>query len=200
MSAPLFQAPVVEPTQITPQGDGTDETPPWGDDFDPSRAWHTIQQLREVEKEAVQLRKSVMTPEQKSRLDEYDRLIAASKSDLEQKTEELTRWQSDAQKWRATAVSNRIEALAGQDFVSLADATKSLADPSKYIDAGGVVDDAAIKADLAAVLEANPHYRRTETASGPRVPARNAAQGAAGAPTPSKEAAFASIIQGLRGS
>lgn len=32
-----------------------DETPPWGDDFDPQRAWKTITSLREKEKEAARL-------------------------------------------------------------------------------------------------------------------------------------------------
>lgn len=34
-------------TTEKPEGE---ETPPWGDDFDPARAWKTIQNLREVEK------------------------------------------------------------------------------------------------------------------------------------------------------
>jgi hypothetical protein len=38
-------------------GDGSqDAPPPWGDDFDPKRAWHTIQKLRERETEADRLR------------------------------------------------------------------------------------------------------------------------------------------------
>lgn len=37
---------------VDEQATGTEETHPWGDDFDPARAWNTIQQQREAEKTA----------------------------------------------------------------------------------------------------------------------------------------------------
>lgn len=44
------------PTSAPPTGD---ETPPWGNDFDPARAWATIQNLRKVEGDYKTLRKQV---------------------------------------------------------------------------------------------------------------------------------------------
>lgn len=44
----------------TPQDDQQDaQTPPWGDDFNPERAWSTIQNLRKVEDNAKELDKEL---------------------------------------------------------------------------------------------------------------------------------------------
>lgn len=140
----------------------------------------------------------------KAKLDEATPIVAqwrqleeASKSELERKTEELSRWQSEAQSWRSTAVGSRIQALAATDFADPSDAVSSL-DVSKYLDAGGQIDDQAIQADLAELLERKPHWRRQEaTPASPRIPAPNPNQGSGGgrpAADPARE--FASIIQG----
>lgn len=149
------------------------DTPPWGEDFDAEKAWNLVKGLR-ADKEKLAAR-PVLSDEQKQKLSEYERLEQASKSELDRKTEEVTRWQTEAERWRTASVSARIEALAGQDFADPSDAAAALADPSKYLDAGGVVDETAIKADLAALLERKPHWRRSE--GGPRVPAPNHSQG-----------------------
>jgi hypothetical protein len=73
------------------------ETPPWGEDFDPSRAWHTIQSLREREKELT--KQPRLTPEQQQQLSEYSSLVEASKSDAQRKDEaaaKATRERDDA--------------------------------------------------------------------------------------------------------
>lgn len=114
--------------------------------------------------------------EAEPKLSEYDRLIEASKSDLERKAEEASRWQQEATQWRTAAVSSRIHSLAG-DFADPEDAVATLAAEGKYLDAGGVIDDAAIKTDLAALLERKPHWRRQQEPAKPRVPAPNAHQG-----------------------
>lgn len=45
------EAPAPAPAITTdPAATTTTEAPPWGDDFDPARAWKTIQSLRETEK------------------------------------------------------------------------------------------------------------------------------------------------------
>lgn len=62
------------------------ETPPWGDDFDPARAWQTITNLREREKE---LSKSQLTPDQQKQLEEYNRLVEASKTEQQRLAESL---------------------------------------------------------------------------------------------------------------
>ena len=178
-----------------PTNDPSDKAgaPPWGEDFDPARAWHTIQTLREREKELSRV--TPLTPEQQSRLDEYDRLVEASKSDLERATEERDRWMNEATRWRTTSVSSRIEALAAPDFAYPADAVAKL-NPDNYLDAGGVIDETAIKRDLAAILDERPNWRRQQDERKPRTPAPNQSQGSGGggAPAPDPRQEFAQIL------
>lgn len=180
-----------------PAGTGEQQqpaAPPWGDDFDPEKAWKLIEGLR-ADKEKLASR-PVLDDDAKRKLDEYDGLIEASKTDLERKTEEVTRWQTEAEKWRTASVASRIEALAAPDFADPSDAASNL-DPAKYLRAGGEIDQKAIQADLADLLERKPHYRRAGTAdtNTPRVPAPNRAQGAGGQSSPANPRdEFASLI------
>lgn len=133
------------------------------------------------------------------KLTEYDRLVEAGKTDLERATADVNRWQTEAETWRKAAVGNRVEALASVDFADPSDAVSALAEKN-YLDAGGQIDEAAIKADLAEVLAKKPHWRRTADPSGPpapRPPAPNPAQGSGGG-NPSADPAqeFAAILQG----
>lgn len=184
-------APVDAPA-VTPEP----QTPPWGEDenFDPERAWKLIQDLR-ADKEKLTARPA-LTDEQQQQLAEYKKLVEASKTDQERQAEELSRWQTDAQKWRGEAVAARVQALAAIDFTDPSDAVAAV-DPNSYIDAGGQIDEAAIQRDLAAVLERKPHWRRTSDGiPAPRVPAPNPAQGAGGGSTPADPASqFAAILQ-----
>lgn len=131
---------------------------------------------------------------------EYDGLVEASKSDLEKANEQVARWQADAQTWRKAAVGSRIEALAATEFADPTDAVASLSE-GNYLDAGGQIDDAAIKRDLAGLLDKKPHWRRQSDTSPRRLPAPNGAQGSGGAAPPADPATqFASILQGQLGS
>jgi hypothetical protein len=152
------------------------EAPPWGtpEEFNPEKAWNLIQALR-ADKEKLAAR-PVLDDTAKAKLAEYERLEQASKTDLERKAEEVTRWQAEAEKWRATSVSSQIQALAAADFADATDAVNAL-NPAKYLDAGGEVNTEAIKTDLAALLEAKPHYRRVTDPQAPRLPAPNPNQG-----------------------
>lgn len=177
-----------------PSTDPPPATPPWGDDFDAEKAWNLVQNLRS-DKEKLAAR-PVLDDDAKRKLGEYERLEAASKTELERKSEEVTRWQSEAEKWRTASVSSTIQALAAADFADPSDAANAL-DPAKYLDAGGTIDNAAIQSDLAALLERKPHYKRApDVPAGPRVPAPNRAQGAAGIPAADPANEFASLIQG----
>lgn len=172
------------------------QTPPWGSDeeFNPEKAWNLIQNLR-GDLDKVKNR-PVLTDEMKSQLDEYQRINDAAKSDLERAREEATRWQSDADSWRKAAVGSKIQALAAADFADPSDALTALADEN-FLDAGGLIDENAIKAKLNAVLQAKPHWRKPVDAT-PRPPAPNPAQGSsAGGPAKGDPAAeFGAFLQG----
>lgn len=173
----------------------TETAPPWGEDFDAEKAWKLIQNLRS-DKESL-AKRPVLTDEAKAKLDEYERLEQASKTELERKSEELSRWQSEAEKWRSASVASTVRALAATEFADPDDAVRNL-DTAKYLDAGGTVDEAAIKTDLAKLLEAKPHYRRAAATQQTRVPAPNRAQGSGNGSASGEPAQeFAGIIGSL---
>jgi hypothetical protein len=109
---------------------------------------------------------------------QWKALEEASKTETQQAQEEAARWQAEAQTWRTTAVSSRVERLAADRFADPTDALNGI-DPAKYLGAGGEINEDAIKADLDALLERKPHWRKTDNSvpAGPRVPAPNPAQG-----------------------
>jgi hypothetical protein len=108
----------------------------------------------------------------------WDQIEEASKTEYERIQEEATRWQTEASTWRTKAVSSQVQTLAAAEFADPTDALAAIGDPAKYLGAGGEIDEAAIKADLDALLERKPHWRKAEGAApGPRVPAPNPAQG-----------------------
>lgn len=100
-------APAQEPTQ--PQQ--TTDAPPWGDDFDPARAWHTIQSLREREKELA--KQPRLSTEQQQQLDEYNKLVEAQKSEAQRQQDALTVAQRAAETARADADRYRAAATFG---------------------------------------------------------------------------------------
>jgi len=128
---------------------------------------------------------------------QWKALEEASKTELQRAQEELARWQSEATTWRTQAVSSRVERLAAEQFADPSDAFAAIPDPGKYLGAGGEIDESAIKADLAAVLEKKPHWRKPEGAPGPRVPAPNPAQGSGvdGRAANDPATQFAALIQ-----
>lgn len=137
----------------------------------------------------------------KAKAEKFDQAQQASQSDLERATAEATRWQSEADKWRTATVSTTITALASNDFADPSDAASALPDPGKYLDMAGQIDEAAIRADLAEVLERKPHWRRSQDGpSTPRAPAPNPAQGSGGGrPVVNPAQEFAMLLQGQLG-
>jgi hypothetical protein len=129
---------------------------------------------------------------------QWKALEEASKTETQRAQEEATRWQTEAQTWRTKAVSSRVETLASADFADPSDALSAVNDPAKYLGVDGSIDEAAIKADLAALLERKPHWRRaTDAPAGPRVPAPNPAQGSGvnGRPASNPAAEFQAFLQ-----
>lgn len=182
-----------EPQQ-NPQGGPPAQTPPWGDDanFNPEKAWKLIQDLR-TDKEKLAAR-PVLDDDARQKLSKYDEIVKANQTDLEKAQGEVSRWQTEAEKWRGSAVASTVRALAATDFADPDDAVRNV-EPGKYIDAGGAIDEKAIKADLDALLAAKPHYRRATDDGSPRAPKPNPAQGGTnGTPTDPAQL-FAGVMQ-----
>jgi hypothetical protein len=73
------------PRAPPPAAEDGDPNPPWGDDeFDPEKAWKTIQNLRARQGE---FEKVAMTEEQQKQLDEYNALVEASKTEAQRREE-----------------------------------------------------------------------------------------------------------------
>jgi hypothetical protein len=191
-ATPAAPEPAAPATPATP----AEDVPPWGEDFDAEKAWNLVKGLR-ADKEKL-AKRPTLDAEAKQKLAEYDALVEARKTDLDKANESVTRWQTDAEKWRTAAVSTTVRALAATDFADPDDAVRNV-DVAQYLGADGVIDEKAIAKDLADLLEAKPHYRRADgTPAGPRVPAPNRSQGSGvngkSAPDPAQE--FAAILQG----
>lgn len=171
---PNGQQPNPEPAAAAPEA-----TPPWGDpeNFNAEKAWQLIENLR-AEKKAPRL-----TEEQQAKIEEYDRLAEASKSDLERERDSRTKAEERAQALLSRTVKAEVKALASEGFADPEDAAAFL-DLSKYADGDGDVDSASIKSDLADLLARKPHLGKLPAT---RVPAPNPAQGASGSGAPSTE-------------
>ena len=131
---------------------------------------------------------------------QWQALEEASKTELQRAQEEATRWQSEVETWRTRAVSSRVETLAADRFADPSDALAAI-NPADYLGSGGEIDEARINADLEAVLERKPHWRKSgepQQPATPRTPLPNTAQGGSqhgGAPT-DPATAFAAFLGG----
>lgn len=138
--------------------------------------------------------------EAQPKLAELDQIKAANQTEAEKLTSELTRWQTEAETWRGQAVGSRIQAIASDLFADPSDAVEALSS-SNYLDAGGQINEDAIKADLAGLLERKPHWAKSSGGPAtPRPPAPNLHQGSGGGtPVSSPGAEFAAILQSQLG-
>jgi len=173
----------VTPADVAPQAPSAPEpaaaapdapAPPWGDpeNFDAEKAWKLIENLR------AEKRAPAMSDEDKAKLTEYDRLVQASKSDLEKAQEAAAKNEARATSLLTRAVKAEVKALAVEGFADPDDAATAL-DPSKYATPEGDVDTEAIKADLADLLTRKPHWARSGQAPALRP---NPAQGRSASP------------------
>lgn len=133
--------------------------------------------------------------ELKAAKSELDTIKAANQTEAERLTQDVTRWQTEAERWRGDAVKSRIETLAA-DFADPTDALGALGDPAQFLDAGGQINNEAIQAELAAILDRKPHWRRAEGAPTTRLPLPNPSQGTGGTPAHDPATEFASIVSG----
>lgn len=121
--------------------------------------------LRKKNSEAENLRKRLK--EQEPLLAELKKRKEAELSESERLTEQLTAAQEQIAKTRQRLVRSQVQALAGiatdgrAAFADPADAFGEL-DLDSYIDGDGDIDEAAIEADLQALLERKPHWAKTQ--------------------------------------
>lgn len=135
--------------------------------------------IRKANSEAANLRKRLkeLEPLAKKAKEFED----AQKSETERLNDQLTAAQEQISKTRQRLVRSQVQALAGTStearaaFADPADAFGEL-DLDSYIDNSGDIDEAAIEADLQALLERKPHWAKSQPPEGPRRPAPDRTQ------------------------
>ncbi|MFD8088617.1 hypothetical protein [Streptomyces malaysiensis] len=137
-------------------------------------------ELRKKNNEAANLRKRLK--EQEPLLAELQQRKDAEKSDTDRLNDQLARANEQITKTRQRLVKTQVHALAMTSFADPEDAVGAL-DLDSYIDSDGDIDEAAIKADLDALLERKPHWAKSLPQEGPRRPAPDRTQ-ASGANRP----------------
>ncbi len=152
--------------------------------------------IRKANSEAANLRKRLKELEPKAA--ELQRIKDAEKSESERLNEQLQRANDQVVKTRQRLAKARVQAIAGASsddraaFTDPEDAVGAL-DLDSYINEDGDIDEAAIEADLQALLERKPHWARVQPPEGPRRPApdRTQASGANKSRTPNPRDEFA---------
>ena len=138
-------------------------------------------ELRKKNSEAANLRKRLKELEPQAA--ELQRIKDAEKTESERLNDQLERANAQIAATRKRLVTSRVQALA-----SLADGQRAaFADPEdavgqldldSYLDSDGDIDETAIQADLAALLERKPHWAKPQPQGqeGPRRPAPDRTQ------------------------
>lgn len=129
--------------------------------------------IRKANSEAANLRKRLKELEPKAA--ELQALRDAEKSDTERLADQLAAANERIAKTRQRLVRSQVQALAGASFADPEDAVGAL-DLDAYIDSDGDIDEAAIEADLQALLQRKPHWAKPQPPEGPRRPAPDRTQ------------------------
>lgn len=106
---------------------------------------------------------------------ELQKIKDSEKTDTERLTDQLAAANERIAATRQRLVRSQVQALAGASFADPEDAVGAL-DLDSYIDSDGDIDEAAISADLAALLERKPHWAKSQPQEGPRRPAPDRTQ------------------------
>lgn len=130
-------------------------------------------ELRKKNSEAANLRKRLK--EQEPLLAELQQRKDAEKSDTDRLNDQLARANEQIAQTRQRLVRTQVQALAMTGFADPEDAVGAL-DLDSYIGSDGDIDEAAIRADLDALLERKPHWAKTQPQEGPRRPAPDRTQ------------------------
>lgn len=151
----MSETPEVTPAPEAPEPTQA-QTPPWGDDFNADKAWNLIQNLRS-DKEKLSARE-ILTPEAKTKLAEYDRLVEASKTELE----------------KAQAAAGKVAPLESENLrLKVAIEKGLIGERANLVDRLKGDTYEALCADADSLLELFP-------TAAPNVPRPNPAQGASG--------------------
>lgn len=130
-------------------------------------------ELRKKNSEAKNLRDRLKKAE--PLLAELQRIKDSEKSESERLNDQLEQAREQVTKTRQLLVRSQVQALAMAGFADPEDAVGAL-DLDSYIDSDGDIDEAAIKADLDALLERKPHWAKSQPQEGPRRPAPDRTQ------------------------
>ena len=149
--------------------------------------------IRKANSEAANLRKRLK--EQEPQLAELQRIKDSEKTESERLNDQLEAAKQQIASTRQRLAKSRVQALAGSSFADPEDSVGAL-DLGSYIDSDGDIDEAAIEADLQALLERKPHWAKAQPPEGPRRPApdRTQASGANKTRTLNPEDEFAGFL------
>ncbi|MFI8191350.1 hypothetical protein ACIF8T_21445 [Streptomyces sp. NPDC085946] len=157
----------------TETADDAQEAEPGGKQEEPFDRKKFEAELRKKNSEAANLRKRLKELEPAAA--ELQRIKDAEKTESERLNDQLQRAQEQVAKTRQRLVRTQVQALAMTAFADPEDAVGAL-DLDSYIDSDGDIDEAAIKADLDALLERKPHWAKPQPQEGPRRPAPDRTQ------------------------
>lgn len=121
--------------------------------------------------------------ENRDKAKKLDEIEAAQQTETERATARATAVEQQLATIRRTALDAEIRAAA-TGWADPSDAPRYLDDRGRYLSEDGVIDTAAITADLAAVLTQRPHLARVD---GPRRPAPDPSQGQRNGPSGTAE-------------
>lgn len=125
------------------------------------------------------------------RIAEYNKLVEASKTDLQRAQDAANAASAKVEAANARTVRAEVKALAANGFADPEDAGAFLA-LGDYLTADGDVDTEKIRTDLTDLLARKPHLAK---AAGPRPPAPNPAQGSSASGAPDLEAQIAAAVK-----
>lgn len=113
---PPEPTPSTDPTTPPPAAPAA---PPWGEDFDPERAWRLVENLRAENGQLKQ--RPRLTAEEQQALDDYNSLVEASQTDAERRERELAQYRSrvDELDPKATRLEVALDHGIPKDFLDL---------------------------------------------------------------------------------
>lgn len=192
-------APAAPEQAASPEKPAGTPEPPWGKDFDPQRAYDTIQRLRDENKDAKSLEQhlkkaGVSVEDALSAIAEVEKVRDEKRTDVERLQGEMTKATelATANEERANAFRDRAVAAevraAAREFANPDDAVALLGDLSGFVKDSEIATE-DIASAVSKLAEDRP-YLLGAGHQGPRRMAPNPAQGQSGAPnlTPTQAA------------